>query len=99
MSALGITSGRYVGAMTVVASRGKSMPPPPSVLYEALTQPNRDPARQWMSSTTQQPRILDSDFPTLVVWSSLWADRPDARIRFDLQPGAGDTYVRWTLSL
>jgi hypothetical protein len=85
--------------MTVVASKRKSMPPPPSVMYEALTQPNRDPARPWMGKTTQQPRILESDFPSLVVWSSLWAARPDATIRFDLEPGAGGTYVRWTLSL
>jgi hypothetical protein len=74
------------------------MPPPPKVMYEALTQPDRDPARPW-TGTTEPPRILESEFPSLVVWSSLWAARPDARIRFDLEPGAGGTYVRWTLSL
>ena len=32
-----------------------------------------------------------------MVWSSLWVKRPDARIRFDLQPGDGGTDLRWTL--
>jgi len=33
------------------------------------------------------------------MWSSLWVERPDARVRFDLSPegGGSGTQLRWTL--
>ncbi len=30
-------------------------------------------------------------------WSSLWVNRPDAIVRFDLPGGGGGTDLRWTL--
>ena len=45
------------------------------------------------------PQIIESDRPAVVVWSSIWAKRPDAVIRFDLPPGGGGTDLRWTLSV
>jgi hypothetical protein len=71
------------------------------VLFEALSQPDRDPARPWLTllSDEQAPRILQSEHPSLVVWSSLWLKRPDARIRFDVLPDARGqgSDLRWTL--
>ena len=32
-----------------------------------------------------------------MVWSSLWVERPDARVQFDLEGGGGGTDLRWTL--
>jgi hypothetical protein len=46
----------------------------------------------------QRPRILRTEAPTTVVWSSLWPKRPDAIIQFHLpSDGGGGTDLRWTL--
>jgi hypothetical protein len=69
------------------------------VIFEALTDPNRDPARPWLLllEDEQPPRVVDVDEPDLVVWSSLWTKRPEARIRFDLVAEDQGTGLRWTL--
>jgi hypothetical protein len=81
-------------------SRQRSQPAPPHVVFEALTDPGRSPARPWLSllDDEQPPQLIDAGKPDLVVWSSLWKKRPDARIRFDLaSDGAAGTRLRWTL--
>jgi hypothetical protein len=70
-------------------------------MFEALTQPDRDPARPWLEllDDEQRPRVVEVSDPDLVVWSSLWTKRPDAIVRFDLprdRSGYG-TDLRWTL--
>lgn len=46
-----------------------------------------------------EPVILEAVEPELVVWSSLWASRPDDQVRFELSSVAGgQTSVRFTLS-
>lgn len=87
--------------MIEVGSRRRNQPAPPHVLYEALTKPNRDSARPWLLLLDDelQPEIVTAEEPGLVVWSSLWARRPDARIHFEL-PGDRSGYgtdLRWTL--
>lgn len=81
--------------------RRRNQPAPPPAIYEALITPNRDPARQWLklSADEQPPRVLESIEPDLVVWSSLWASRPDAVIRFELPRDATGqgTDLTWTL--
>jgi hypothetical protein len=86
-----------------VLSRKRNQPAPPHVLFEALTQPNRDPSRPWLLLVDGEldPRVISAEAPHLVVWSSLWPDRPEATIRFELPPdrdGYG-TDLRWTLDL
>lgn len=44
-----------------------------------------------------EPAVIESSRPDLVVWSSLWVKRPDARLRFDLEAAKGGTDLRWTL--
>ena len=87
--------------MIEVGSRRRKQPAPPWVVFEALTRPDRDPGRPWLHllDDEQRPRILQAREPELVVWSSLWHERPDARIRFDLadDPGRQGTALRWTL--
>jgi hypothetical protein len=81
-------------------SRERSQPAPPHVIFEALTVPDRDPARPWLLLLADErpPRLIDAERPNLVVWSSLWEKRPDAQVRFDLAPdGAAGTRLRWTL--
>ena len=81
--------------------RRRNQPAPPFICFEALTQPNRDPARQWLALAPDEthPVVLDRDSPHLVVWSTLWPERPDAQIHFDLpydSRGQG-TDLTWTL--
>ena len=87
--------------MIEVGTRRRPQPAPPRFVFEALTQPDRDPARPWLVllDDEQPPRVLEAVDPELVVWSSLWPRRPDARIRFDVLPDAGGegTALRWTL--
>src|ERR1700742_1733262 len=88
-------------AMLEAGSRKRNQPAPPHVMFEALTQPDRDPARPWLEllDDEQRPRVVEASKPGLVVWSSLWIKRPDAIVRFDLPPdrsGYG-TDLRWTL--
>jgi hypothetical protein len=47
------------------------------------------------------PVVVESREPELVVWSTLWSDRPEAVIRFDLPRDASGygTDLEWTLVL
>jgi hypothetical protein len=87
--------------MLEAVSRKRNQPAPPSVMFEALTEPNRDPSRQWLLLAEEEviPGIVEIDKPHLVIWSTLWTKYPQAQIRFDLPPGGGGTDLRWTLFL
>lgn len=70
------------------------------MIFEALTEPDRDPARPWLLllDDEQRPQTLHAERPDFVVWSSIWSRRPDAVVRFDLpSDGGGGTDLRWTL--
>lgn len=86
--------------MIEVRTKRKNQPPPPWFVFEALTEPDRDPARPWLQLGPGErwPQVLQAEAPSFVVWSSLWSARPDAVIRFDLTPdGTSGTDLRWTL--
>jgi hypothetical protein len=87
--------------MIEVGTRKRNQPAPPAVVFEALTEPERPGGRPWLHLLQDEmlPLVIESDRPALVVWSSIWAKRPDAVIRFDFPPGAGGTDLRWTLSV
>jgi hypothetical protein len=81
-----------------VGSRARDLPAPVHVVFEALTEPNRDPFRPWLLLLDDEvaPVITGGVSGAQVVWSSLWPSRPDAQIQFDLTASSG-TYLRWTL--
>jgi hypothetical protein len=85
----------------VIGSRVRKQPPPPSVVFEALVQPDRDPSRAWLELLDDEvrPRVTRSRPPFMVEWSSLWVKRPDLIVRFDVEPenGGQGTQLRWTL--
>ncbi len=86
--------------MLEAGSRRRNQPAPPHVVFGVLTDPARDPTRPWLLllDDERSPRLIDAREPDLVVWSSLWEKRPDARVRFDLtSDGAAGTDLRWTL--
>lgn len=90
--------GAYAAPMMDAGSRRRNLPAPPHVVGESLGEPDRDPARPWLHlrDDEQRPTILEAS-QQRVVWSSLWPRQPEARIRFDLDPGNGGTDLRWTL--
>jgi len=69
------------------------------VVFEALTEPDRDPTRPWLLLLYDErlPDVIDARRPDLVVWSSLWDRRPDARIRFELSQDGCGTDLHWVL--
>ncbi|MEV4654594.1 hypothetical protein [Micromonospora sp. NPDC049301] len=88
--------------MLEAGSRKRNQPAPPHAVFEALTDPDRDPTRPWLLllDDEQRPRTLEARRPDLVVWSSVWPKRPDAVVRFDLPfDGTYGTDLRWTLLL
>ena len=86
--------------MIEIGSRRRNQPAPPHIVFEALTQPDRDPHRRWLEllDDEQRPKVVESEPPARVVWSSIWRKRPDAIVEFDLPTdGGGGTALRWTL--
>ncbi len=71
------------------------------MLFEALTEPERDPARTWLLLLDDEvpPMVVESAPPQFLVWSSLWPRRSDVRIRFELLPDGSrqGTDLMWTL--
>lgn len=85
--------------MEPLGTRAKAQPAPARFVHEALCEPNRDPARQWLVLLDDEmlPRIIRSEQPTLVIWSSIWQTRPEAQVRFDLEGTGAGCNLRWTL--
>lgn len=87
--------------MIEIGARRRNQPAPPHAVFAALTDPDRDPTRPWLPllADEQRPVVLEVEEPVLVVWSSLWPHRPDARIRFELPGDASGsgTDLRWVL--
>jgi hypothetical protein len=82
-----------------IGSRMRNQPAPPGIVFEDLCDTHRQPVRPWLRllDDEMEPAVVESDRPHLVVWSSLWVKRPDARLRFDLEAAKGGTDLRWTL--
>lgn len=81
--------------------RTRTLPAPPWVVWESLTEPRRPGTREWLRLLDDEvdPEVVESIRPKLVVWSSIWPNTPDQRIRFDLiSDGGGGTALTWTLS-
>jgi hypothetical protein len=89
--------------MHEIGNRKRNQPAPPHVIFEALTQPNRDPQRSWLILLDDEvaPTVLSTKPPDIVVWSSLWTKRPDAVIRFELPKDVSGygTDLRWILQV
>ena len=87
--------------MDEVATRRKNQPPPPHVVFDDLVNPGRETIRPWLRLLDDEtlPRVIESEPPSMVVWTSLWPERPGARIRFDLTNDGAGTSLRWTLLL
>lgn len=94
------TQAPYASDVIEIGSRAGTLPPPPSVVWESLSQPRRPGTRPWLNLLPDEidPQILEADKPHTVVWSSIWPSRPNDRIHFDLSlVRSGETSLRFTL--
>jgi hypothetical protein len=83
-----------------IGSRRRNQPAPPHAVFEAVTNPDRDPSRPWLKLLydEQRPETVRAEPPFRLVWTSIWMKRPDAIIELDLpSDGGGGTDFRWTL--
>lgn len=88
--------------MVVIGDRRRNQPPPPHIVFEALTHPHRDLSRPWLLllDDEQEPTLLESKPPSLVIWGSLWPHRPSATVRFEISSdGESGTSLRWLLDV
>lgn len=85
--------------MHELASRRRNQPAPPSVLFDDICDPHRQPVRPWLHLHDDEivPSVVEAEPPNFVVWSSIWAKRPDALVRFDLVAAKGGTDLTWSL--
>jgi hypothetical protein len=85
--------------MNKVACRQRNQPAPPWAVFDDLSDPHRQPLRPWLVLNADEiaPTVVDSSRPVFLVWSSLWIQRPDASVHFDLTAARGGTDLRWTL--
>jgi hypothetical protein len=83
--------------MKELRSRRRNQPAPPWAVFEDLCDPHRQPARPWLELRDDEvePTVLDSRRAEYVVWSTLWSQRPDASVRFELTAVRGETDLRW----
>lgn len=88
----------YTVVVFEIGARARTQAPPPHIMFEALVEPDRDPARPWLHllGDETRPRIREARHPELVVWSSIWLGHPDALIRFDLSAAGDGTRLRWS---
>jgi hypothetical protein len=90
----------YSPEVIEIGRRRRSQPAPPHVVFAALSDVDRDHDRPWLQllADEQRPRVLHSEKPSALTWSSLWIKRPDATVTFDLPLCSdGGTDLEWAL--
>lgn len=85
--------------MIEYGNRARDLPAPPNVVWLDLVEPRSGGVRPWLRLLDDElpPRVLESESPTRVVWSSLWATRPDDQIVLVLSPAGAGTSLRFSL--
>jgi hypothetical protein len=75
----------------------KSLPAPVRIVRDNLIAPESG-SRAWLSlgSDETQPRVLAASDES-VVWSSLWLNRPNDEIRFELAAKNSECLLAWEL--
>lgn len=87
-------------ATTVVGTRERRLPAPPSVVRRSLAEPHQPGARPWLVLVDDEvaPVVVDDGAPDRLAWRSLWPRRPDLLLAFQLRPVGSETALRWTLT-
>ncbi len=82
-----------------IGSRARRLPAPPAEVFESLVQPHRPGARLWLDLLPGEvePRILEQERASRVVWSSLWPRRPRDQVHLELTSVGQETLLKFTL--
>lgn len=85
--------------MIEIGSKARTLPAPPSAVWDSLVELRRPGARRWLVllSDEIEPKVLKAEKPNLVVWSTLWPSRPNDQVHLELSDMAGETSLRFTL--
>ncbi len=86
--------------MIELARRARRLPAPPPAVFDDLIDPHRQPARPWLRllDDETEPRVLRSENPHTVVWSSLCPRHPHDEIHLRLTPaGQGPSSIETLL--
>jgi hypothetical protein len=94
-----VSGAPYSRRVIEIGSRRRSLPAPPHIVWQSLTEPRRSDARSWLELLDDEvePAIVEAVAPTRVVWSSIWPSRPHDRIEFDLVRDGDGTALCWTV--
>jgi hypothetical protein len=76
--------------------RARNLPAPPNAVWRDLVERRTEGSRPWLRLLHDEipPRVIESESPARVVWSSIWPTRPDDQIVFELSPEHGGTSLR-----
>ena len=85
--------------MIEFGSRGRTLPAPPRIVWGSLVDPHQPGAREWLRLFPDEvePKVLEAEKPTRVVWSSLWPTRPNDQVHFELTSVDSETLLKFTL--
>jgi hypothetical protein len=89
--------------MREIGRRTKTQPAPPWAVWESLSNPVVDSRtrREWLTLLDDEvpPEVLESRRSELVVWSSLWRERSDIEIRFEIADDGGQgSLLTWVMA-
>jgi len=82
-----------------IGSKARKLPAPPAAVWDSLVDPQQPGARPWLTLLPDEvePKILASEKPHRIVWSSLWPSRPNDEVHLALTAVGGETSLRFTL--
>jgi hypothetical protein len=85
--------------VTEYGKRTRRLPAPPHIVWQDLVHPATTGPRVWLDLRDDEvtPRVVESEAPGRVVWSSLWPHRPEDRVVLELAPAGSDTALTFTL--
>ncbi|MFR9749775.1 hypothetical protein ACL02S_01920 [Nocardia sp. 004] len=83
----------------MIGSKAKDLPAPAHIVWKSLVEPKQPNARQWLALLEDEvePTVLAAVEPAMVLWSSLWPNRPHDRVRFDLEARKSSTLLQFTV--
>jgi hypothetical protein len=89
----------YGGDVTEIGSRTRKLPAPASIVWQSLVDPHEPGTRPWLNLLPDEvePKVLEAEKPSRVVWSSLWPSRPNDQVHFEIIPYERGCGLRFSL--
>jgi hypothetical protein len=82
-----------------LARKRRAQDAPPWVVWEDLSDPFHKPLGGWfdLQSNEIAPVVVEGEKPGSLTWSSIWPDKPELRIRFEIGPHGEGSMVTLVL--